>query len=226
MVGLALAAEWFPQEASRWVANEELLIDYAFENVVPPPGTAEPEDPLAAVPGRLQQPAARILRNALSRFLEANKNPCLEASAKVGVDVIKLIFAILGVNFDGDVLAEIIVDSISASGAVIDAIVAVVEYMDNAPTALEVAYGVAEIFTALYEEGIFSKVLWKAVSDMSWWDISLLVIRVAATVASWFVTQGVATAIQIGLVGIGTIDLVTDIIDASTKCSNQTYILP
>ncbi|CAK9087555.1 unnamed protein product [Durusdinium trenchii] len=237
--GLALAAQWFPEQASRLITHATLITELLLQEDqlgIDLSKVPEPPDPLPKLKGYFAKDVKGRALSALGTSEHATttataksttsaaptaapnttapSSACEMAVFKVGTSSANLILGILGVSTPSHQLME---DLLEKHTVVIQRIISVVqekEVQDNAGVALKVW----QIFDILHEEQIFRKILEEDLKDMSWWQAALVIARVGATVASWYASGTALLLLQIGLAVPSAVDLVEGLKDVHGEC--------
>lgn len=219
--GLALASQWFPEDASTWVTNEALLVDLTFHNVVPSEDTPRPHDPLEGVPlpRSLRRPATQPLGQNATAMDTSDAQECFDARKEIFLKVLELFLQILGFDLAP---SQNLVDAIlQGSSEFAQAVRSIFSYMDAMPAPMDIAQGVWGIFSALFDEGVFLQALRDVVSRMSWWRRAITLIRIAATILLWIASAGAAQILQIVMMGVTIADLTKAFRDEREECSSN-----
>lgn len=215
--GLALASQWFPEDASAWVTNEALLVDLTYRNVIPSEETPKPQDPLAGVPlpRSSRRPAAQPAGNITAMVTKE----CGDARISIFVNVLGLFCQILGFNLAP---SQNLVDSLlRGTGEFAEAVRAIFSYMDLMPAPMDIATGAWGLFMALYDEGFVIQAFREVVSGMSWWRRAVTLIRIAATVLLWIASAGVAQILQVAMMAVAIADLTSAFSEEREECSDS-----
>lgn len=209
--GLKKVEEWMPEELSVFAANEELLIDLAFRNVIPSEDTPLPD----GVPrvSSLAQPRGDVT---------AQLDPCVGALVGVGVDVIGLVFEILGFNYanNGNVTILLADKLILGSGAFATNFRKIIKTLDNLPTLIEVAGGAVELLYGLWDESIVIQAVRYYFAHLNWWRRTVNIIRWVATVLSWLISFPLVAVqiLQVFSVAVSIADLVESFKGVAEEC--------
>merc|ERR1711920_388417 len=193
-------------DASTWVANEALLVDLTFRNVVPSEDTPKPYDPLEGVPlpRSLRRPATQPSGQNVTA-MDTQAKECTDARIEIFMKVLDLFCQILGFNVaPSQNLVDVILRGTSEFA---EAVRSTFTYMDLMPAPMDIATGAWGLFMALYEEGIFLEAVHEVVIRMSWWRRAVTLIRIAATIILWIASAGLAQILQIVMMGVSTADL-------------------
>jgi len=194
--GVALFASWFPEEAGRLVAHEPIIAALAFNGTLPPAGTPAPSDPLKGLVRSRKElrrrQAALMALNTTTHSVE-----CVGAIVQVVGSVIGLLFSLIGLEApSGSLLSDLVV----GNSIVLDQVITIAQALNKAQEPFDAAYAVKDMFMVLYEEGIFSEAIQMSLAQLSWWEYSIMGVQVAAIVAAWLGTGGVAFVANIALV--------------------------
>merc|ERR1711920_934350 len=206
-------------DASTWVANEALLVDLTFRNVVPSEDTPKPHDPLEGVPlpRSLRRPATQPSGQNVTAM---GAQECMDARIEVFQKVLDLFCQILGFDFaPSQNLVDVILQGTSEFA---EAVRSIFSYMDLMPAPMDIAVGAWGLFEALYEEGVFLQALHEVVSRMSWWRRAITLIRIAATILLWIASGGAAQILQIIMMGVTIADLARAFREEREDCSTTT----
>lgn len=217
-MGVALLAQWYPEESTRLVMNEPLIVALAFQGVVPPKNASAPEDPLAAVPrAAFLQARARLgpQRANASAALELYGAECVEGVVQVATATIGIAFGILGIELPN---SGLIADSITSNVRVVNTILEIVRAMDDVDDAGKIAKDIFGIIRLLYDEGVLTAAIQDSLSSLGWWEWAVVAAQLTATVASWFVTGGAGLVIQIALVAFDAVDLLAGVRKVQQDC--------
>jgi len=195
--GMAVLVALFPDYASRVVAHEQLISELAFNGTLLPASTPPPEDPLSSLTMMQLRLKRQRQRQALVATAQSTRSmACLGGVVNVVTGVLGLLFGIIGIEMpDGSFLFE----AITSNAYVVDTLLSIVGGMDEKSDALTAAQNVKAIFVLLYEEGIFSLAVEESLKQLNWWDLLVVSAQVAAIVALWLGTGGVAFVAQIAL---------------------------
>jgi len=216
--GLALASQWFPEDASAWVANEALLVDLTYRNVIPSEDTPRPQDPLAGMPlpRSLRPPVEETAANISTAMVTKD---CADARITIFTTVLELFCQILGFNLKpSQNLVDVLLRGTSEFAEAVRGIFA---YMDLMPSPMDIATSAWGLFMALYEEGFVLQAFWDVVRSMSWWRRAVTLIRIAATVLLWIASAGVAQILQIAMMAVSIADLTTAFRQEREVCSDS-----
>jgi len=190
--GLALMASWFPEQAVVLVTHEALITALAYRGIRPPPDTAVPSDPLNGLVVRPKRDYSMLaVASQTTRSAE-----CIESVFEMVMGVLGLLFGLIGLELPS---GGFVFDIVQTNHKLVDMLIDFARGASAADDPFEAAGVVKDVFMILHEEGIFSQVVGEALSQLSWWDYTLMSVQVAATVAAWAGTGGAAFVAQIAL---------------------------
>lgn len=232
--GLALAAEWFPHEASRLIMHAPFITELILQNDLDNPELDKvpaPQDHLPKLKHALKTPIP-LAGDDNSTMAGDNSTPgddhtalippeCVGGVVKVAVSSLSLMFGILHLATPSETfIADLIQKSKSA---VVERIVSIL-HDGNSDSSVRIenieniALKVWRVFDILHEEGLFSQILEYTLKNLSWWKASLVIVRAAATVASWYASGTVLLLLQIGLAVPNAADLISGLKEVHAEC--------
>lgn len=232
--GLALAAEWFPHEASRLIMHAPFITELILQNDLDNPELDKvpaPQDHLPKLKHALKTPIP-LAADDNSTMAGDNSTrgddhtalippECVGGVVKVAVSSLSLMFGILHLATPSETfIADLIQKSKSA---VVERILSIL-HDGNSDSSVRIenieniALKVWRVFDILHEEGLFSQILEYTLKNLSWWKASLVIVRAAATVASWYASGTVLLLLQIGLAVPNAADLISGLKEVHAEC--------
>jgi len=239
--GLALAAEWFPHEASRLIMHAPFITELILQNDLDNPELDKvpaPQDHLPKLKHALITPIPltggdnstmagdnstvggdnSTMGDDHSTLIPAE---CVGGVVKVAVSSLSLMFGILHLATPSETfIADLIQKSKSA---VVERILSIL-HDGNSDSSVRIenieniALKVWRVFDILHEEGLFSQILEYTLKNLSWWKASLVIVRAAATLASWYASGTVLLLLQIGLAVPNAADLISGLKEVHAEC--------
>lgn len=217
--GVALAANWFPDYASRLIAHETVVVELAYQGLEMPSDAPEPEDPLEGIvvtptSKEVVVPATMDLLDLNSTFSDA----CIGNIVKTTKGTISLLFGLLGLRNPS---GQLVANQLARHSWVFSGIAAHANLIAAAKESLapyKAAIAIKDIFMTLHDSGIFSKALRNVFNNLNWWNALSTVVQVGAIVAAWLGTGSVAFVAQIVLIVLDAIKITLGAIGCSQTC--------
>ena len=219
--GLALAAQWFPEEAMQLAVHGPLVISLLVHghkvDSLPPP--APQQFVLPGVDFSKPKPPSPVDKLAL---VDTYGTACVAAVIQVAVGSLGLAFGILGIPLPNGAL---VADLIQSKSGILDGIVGIVQKMEDLGDPKKIAMDLKDVVMFLYNKGIFKEALGAALHDMNWWKWATTVAQVGAQVALWFVPGAgqAAFLLQITVAVSHALGLVQGIRELQGACSKSYF---
>lgn len=219
--GLSEFSTMFSGVQSCLEANQEMLIEMAFHNIVPPDDAPLPQGCHEDLP----QPMAKASKKPCGkhRDLPSIQNQgCIDAWGASVLTALSLIFGVLGLQLPGGntILADLLLDpSVDFFSSVLAIIKEVVG--DGDSSIVGAVKGVWDIFMAANHENLIAVAMWEALKALNWWKRMIFGLRAAATIALWKLSAGVGVWVSIWqavLVAASAYDLRESWNDVWAKC--------
>eukprot|EP00434_Breviolum_minutum_P021078 symbB.v1.2.018597.t2/scaffold1489.1/size143467/5 len=219
--GVALAAQWFPEQASRLIIHASLIMELVMQNDF----NDADLDKVPTPPDPLSKMKKTVPFGSTSDGSDSNATvvaECFEGVFKVALNSVTLMFGILGVTTPSE---SFVSELVQAKSALIHRIVSVLQD-GHADSDAAIALKVWQVFDILHEEGIFSAILEHTLQNLSWWKASAIIVRVAATVAAWYASGTTLLLLQLGLAVPNAAELIEGLKEVHDDCELPDISLP
>lgn len=172
---------------------------------------------LARVDARLKEQEA----NATEVTTLVGISACTQGAIKVTLDVVAILFSMLSLGAEANVVEPYIADYLVNNGAILSEIESTIPEIAEAGSLQDKAIAVAKLAKVLYNSGSLTEAIKKAVSDMPWYKKAYTLAAALATVALWFATGEAAFVAQLVIVLATSASLFVDARAADTACSGN-----
>lgn len=159
----------------------------------------------------------QLVRGNATAVMELYGWACVTAVVQVGMASLSIGFALLGLELPG---GDMVADTIKSNHVVVESLVDMSKLWnwDGAPDAMGMAWDVRSILKTLWDEGILSTAIDKAIKQYKWWKWAIMATQIFGTVGSWFASGGAAFALSVAMLVLDAYDLIDGIVTAAKEC--------